>query len=741
MIFYVSSNGCGNGTSENSPFGLSELKNITLNDGDIVLFKNGDVFYEVVEYKKNKHSRVIFDAYGVGDKQPTFSCCRVVVSGSSWIKESQNIYKIDLSDSSNYSGTRDVTEANNVGFMICDGDVLYCDRKESKNNLSKPFDYYCDDEFIYVYSVANPNLLYNEIRFICNPKNNTAFQVQSNVTIQNLHFEYIGGHAVKGYDNPENVIIQNNNFNFIGGCRLTSNSSYIRYGNAIEFFNYGKNIIVRNNHISNCYDVGFTLQGNDGYWENVSVYDNTFKTNSQSFELWGRNVNGGDDTGFKNIRFYNNICIDQGRGWGYIRVDKHKSADIEIQYMELKSNDISIENNIFYNPIRLSYVRNDSSNVYLTQIKQNNNKIYLNSESTIYNDEFDIYSKNEFITLYNKETDSKFMIVDSDNIYDNIYEKISSTIDESNIRRHNRPNSMSVMNNDTIIYNTPDILNDDYILISECVLEDNYVRKELIFFYSLIDDSIHFEDMGLVKVRISTNDKKEPTIHFSSSNEAYNRFIDNRNFELYYKTDNVGVTNIKIYYKIAKNYAKLMVKKIFARGMELNYGLLSKPADGYTKKVSDNIAGNTFDVGGNNTTMGYVKICEVVMSSRYDYGIFKLTAMDVMSSNFCQCELFIKVRQELDITENPQVTLLCVNNLEDDSAENTVLTYKNFFGKIINGDQNKVEVYYKFDKQYCRSQFKEDQRFVIGGCKFSLMKTHQPIEPSISGNIIGCSKE
>ena len=745
MIYYVSANGNGNGTSEKSPFSLTELKNITLRDNDVVLFKRGDIFYEVVEYTKAKNDKVLFDSYGVDVNPPTFSCCRIVSNSDYWTLDSTNIFKIDLRDNTKYTGTRDTKGANNVGFIVDNSNknIMYCNRKETKSALESNFDFYCDDNYVYVYCNTNPNNIIKEICFVCVPKF-TPFKLDSNTTLQNVRFEYIGGHALVGYNKPENVIIQNNEFNFIGGGRLVSFSRYIRYGNAIEFLLYAKNLIVRNNNISNCYDVGFTLQGSDGYWEDVSVYNNTFKNNSQSFEVWSKKVSSsdGDDLGFKNVKFYNNLCIGQGRGWGYIRPDKNKASDIEIQNMELKHNDITIENNIFYNPIRLNYVYSLSKDIYRKSIKQNNNKIYLSSDSKIFNDELDLSSVNEFISQYNKDNNSKFMKSNSTNVYDNIYEKMSVSIDELNINRHNKIINSNINTNDTIIYNTVDRLNgDNYVLISEFNLVKNYERKELIFFYSLIDDSDRFEDMGIMKVRASTNDKKIPTLYFSSQNGITNTFIDNRNFELYYKTDSQGITNVKIYYKIAKAYAKLLVKKVFARGIELNYGKLETPVNGYTKLVSKNISRNIFETQGNETTLGYTKICEITTTKKYDYATCKISAIDIMTSGICQCDLYIKVKQELDISNNPLVVLVCKNEVEDNTKSNTVLTYKNFFATVKKyGDNNVVEIYYKFDKNYCRVQFEEEQQFVMGNSKIRLSKNVSSILSELTGNIISCSQ-
>lgn len=740
MIYYVSSTDgsyVGNGTSSNSPISIDVLNDIKLQDGDAVLFKRGDIFYDSLEYKKDKNSRVLFDSYGNGEEPPTFSCCRIIEELNNLVLDSTNIYSIDLTDNTKYKGTRDTTNANNVGFILYN-DVVYGDRKETKTELSKDFDFYCDDK-VYIYLSGNLENISDSICFVCEPKK--PFLLQSNTTIQNIKFQYIGGHALVGNSNPQNILVQNNIFNFIGGSRLLSHPTYIRYGNAIEFFGYGKNIVIRNNKIENCYDVGFTLQGRDGYWEHVDVYGNTFKRNSQSFEVWGMvdQSEVGSDLGFKNVKFHNNVCIEQGRGWGYIRKDKNKSCDIEIQNMELLNNDIIISNNIFYNPLRYVYVYTNSIDVYIDKIRQSNNKIYLRDTSPVLNDEYYINDFDVYRTFYSKDDNSKIMVINN-NTLDSIYEKISVLTDEMNLTRNSQFITNYNIDKDIMIYN-PDSLNYGYMLISEFNLTTNYERKDLILFYSLIYDSSSFDDMGIIKLRAVTDDGKHPTIFLSTQNGEHNKIIDDRNFIIYYKTDQEGVTNVKLYYKVNKAYASLMVKQVFTNGINLKYPIFEEPPTStHTVVTSERINRNIHTTVRNNTTIGYVKICSVNVGNKYDYCVFKLSCMELLKSSINQCDLYVKVKQEKALPTQPIIKLLCKNSNEE-SGSSSILANSNFAAKITTVDPTKghtVDIYYKFQEDHCQLQFQMDQYMTSNDAKVTLADNGQPILTTTPSDLISC---
>ena len=188
------------------------------------------------------------------------------------------------------------------------------------------------------------------------------------------------------------------------------------------------------------------------------------------------------------------------------------------------------------------------------------------------------------------------------------------------------------------------------------------------------------------------------------------------------------------------------MKRLFTKaaklgvGIELNYGKLETPVNGYTKLISKNISRNIFETQGNETTLGYTKICEITTTKKYDYATCKISAIDVMTDGICQCDLYIKVKQELDISNNPLVVLVCKNEVEDNTKSKTVLTYKNFFATVKKyRDNNVVEIYYKFDKNYCRVQFEEEQQFVIGNSKIRLSKKVSSILSKLTGDIISCS--
>lgn len=426
MIYYVSADGYHkSGDSESTSISLYRLSEIRLENNDIVLFKAGDIFYEPIRYNKAKEDKVLFSSYGVSEKRPTFSMIRIVENENSWTYDGNNIWKIDLSDNTKYSGTQSVDdECNNIGYIFDPiNEIIYPNKKESKELLTENFDFYNDDSFLYVYCDSNPNAKCEKLYLSANI---SILPVKSNMIIENLNFNHGGAHAIFGIDNPENVVIRNNIINYMGGSQLTAWSyGFMRYGNGIEFLEYGKNILIENNKISNVYDTATTIQGSNGKWDNVTIKNNIFQNNSQAFEIWSeKEIN--TESYMKNITFSNNICIGQGRGWGYCRIDKIKACEFEMQFMQIDDFRITIENNIFYDPIRLYYLDPAYETKFKNKVISNNNIIYLRNDAFLINDyNYTINDREAFINRYNKESISIFTEINDELLSQKTFSNIS----------------------------------------------------------------------------------------------------------------------------------------------------------------------------------------------------------------------------------------------------------------------------------------------------------------------------
>lgn len=420
---------------------------LKFNHNCTIRFKNGDTFYQPFQYSTTSPAVKITLTNYQGDNQstthPVFSRVRILdnpdyriwtngvnFSSDDISTDDRNnisedklgkIWCIDLVNRTHpqyswiindnrFKGTsnnfvdydnslgRMVQTSNNIGFIYDkDNEKLYGNKVSSIDKLNNNFDFYSTESRLYVYcdDTDGPSKVIRNMYFALP---SSLLTVKSNTIVDGIDFEYTGGHAISGDSNDPNlkdIEIKNCNINYIGGYRQINSGD--RLGNGIEFFMYGSNIDIHDNIISNCYDTATTLQGPNGNWNNISIHNNKFSNNSQSFEVWSKLENGetNDDHHMSNITFANNLCIDQGRGWGYnTRPDKDRACDIEIQLMQLDNSNTYARNRHDYG--------DDSG---FTQFcKALNDKVYIKSVKypyTIYDIETVIDPTNNTTTVTN----------------------------------------------------------------------------------------------------------------------------------------------------------------------------------------------------------------------------------------------------------------------------------------------------------------------------------------------------
>lgn len=416
------------GKSEDKPISLLYLDAfIGLKAGDTVKFKNGskfnqDIAYNVITENPDEKQRVTFTNYRGADgseELPQFSLYKMTDDPSLWTadEENKNLWYIDFSNPDcQYKGYRGCLDYayesldlnakkayNSIGYIYNpENDQIYANGKTDKNKLENDYEYcsYYDEKSktnrLYVYCHENPNASIKELYFA---DAHPIFNLRSNTNIYNLKFNLCGGHVISNNFNSwegretNNVTINGCEIDMAGGS-FTADG--FRAGNGIEFMTSGNNIEIIGNSISNCYDTAITLQGVNGNWHNVNIQQNKFMNNSQSFEVWS-SVTDSSEHKMTEVRFENNLCMNQGRGWGStVRPDKQKACDIEIQHMDITNADIKINNNTFFNPVRLMYL-NLTEDKYVNGFKNNviinNNNIYLRDDaSLLYRDEQENYA-------------------------------------------------------------------------------------------------------------------------------------------------------------------------------------------------------------------------------------------------------------------------------------------------------------------------------------------------------------
>lgn len=563
--YYVSSDGKSkDGTDINNPINLETLNKKKIKTGDTILFKSGDTFFGTLNFTVADvdDNYINISNYGEGDL-PTISTYKYI--SDKWEKYSEKIYRIDIKDINNYTGYNSNSNLDfNVGFLEDDNGIKYYNKKSSIDNLGNLYDFYSDgSRYLYMYIDDNPYKLLGNLKVVVR---SNLMNLTSNMKISNIRFAYTGGHALEGaLENEENIIIENCIIENIGGSYLYSSSltNETRYGNGIEFYgSNAKNIEIRNNIFRNIYDVAFTIQGTKGSGTNVYVHNNVFINNSQDSEIWQSDK----ATGVYNYRFYENLSINQGRGWGYeARLDKYPAASILFWGYEIENTDILFNNNIFYNPRQIYYLAVATDNYFLNHntIKSDNNIYYMNSDTTIYRNNWNYETRNEFINKYKVDNNSLFNVITEDivvtekaNTSNNINKIRLLVLDNKDVIKSveiaNEINSFKIKKGETLndinlkvnyIDGLTEIVKVDNTMISNINYEKLGIQKvtiyyldyELTFNLEIIEETIN-DNQNNTEIEKENNDEKTSEIEnnsedFNNSNSQVNTKNETNNNE------------------------------------------------------------------------------------------------------------------------------------------------------------------------------------------------------------------
>lgn len=416
--YYVSEDGISNdGTDINNPMSLNEANKKTYYGNEKVLFKRGDTFYGVINFNVEATEEKMFyiGTYGEGEEKPIISGANILVNSNAWLYDEENLYKIDLSNYSNFYGIgRTYWEPYNIGFLEDENGNIYGKRKKSKELLEDENDFYCENNYLYIKSIINPSQKFGRIKFV---SRNNLVRISSNTIITGLNIQDTGAHGiVKKGNELKNVYIYNCIIQNIGGSVQTA-STFTRYGNGIEFWNQAENTLVEKCIIKNIYDGAYTVQGNTtltGFQNNV-CRNNIFINCTYDIELFAYNKT---DTSLKakmkNQLIENCISINQGKGWGYtVRPDKKAPSMLMIWEKNSipRDADITLQNNKYINSRCLFYARSSINNVYYSNIiNSNNNNIYLNKETTLFAGNGN-YQDRSILKEYNQDQDSTFKLL------------------------------------------------------------------------------------------------------------------------------------------------------------------------------------------------------------------------------------------------------------------------------------------------------------------------------------------
>ena len=442
-VYYISSNGTSaDGTNINDPMSLRTANSKIFNGNDIILFKAGDIFYGTINFNINTidDNFLYISSYGDGEK-PIISGANILINGNAWTLE-DGLYKLDLSNYDNFNGIgKTYWEPYNIGFFADEQGNIYGNRKEKVEELEKEYDFYCEDNYIYVKCSENPSKKLGNIKFVARTN---LVNLSSNTIMENLNIQYTGAHGiVKKNDTIENVFIRDCIIQNIGGSVQVA-SSFTRYGNGIEFWNSATNTIVEGCIFRNIYDAAYTVQGNtvNTGFENNICRNNIFINSAYTYETSCRNMyNVNSDIYMKGQQFVNNISINQGQGNLYDswpEKDKVAPAEFVFWITPVNSTDILISNNIYYNSKMINYKStfyNMPSQDYKKCITSDYNKIYLSQNTLLINSQGNYLDKSIF-EEYGIEQNSDFYLLTDIEIEKISNEEILNSNDYAQIKAY-----------------------------------------------------------------------------------------------------------------------------------------------------------------------------------------------------------------------------------------------------------------------------------------------------------------
>lgn len=450
MIFYVDSidgNNTNNGLSMSTPFkDLTPFKysstspnSSVLRGGDSILIKcNSKIYGYNKLYFYGDKDIVYLGCYGGGDL-PILSMSKIV-DENNYIKQSENVYYIDLSDSQLYSGT--ISDDFNVGnIYFSDKNTISFSRKNSLSDLTENFDFYVDTTGkCYIYYPQSPYLYSKTIHFNI-ADNYSIFQTTNNLIIENIQFDGCGVHGINtsASDGYNNINIKNCVFKNLGGSYQSDGQT--RYGNGFECYNKGNNITVNSCYFENIYDVAVTAQGTTSDISNINFINNYIYHCTQGFEIWSEGT-----IGLFNIYFNNNTCYE----CGYINDkpgNRNNACAIIIRPINTPYGNININNNLIYNPVTSAYYGD------VNKVSYRSNTIFDEITKKInYNYEYTIGQIEEYInTLHNSYNDR---VIPYTSLYSNKFKE--NILYQSNFNRVK--NEFTIKRNEDITKFNPKIV-------------------------------------------------------------------------------------------------------------------------------------------------------------------------------------------------------------------------------------------------------------------------------------------
>lgn len=326
MIYYIDPHYGTAGADGLSPEkARTTYTDLALQPGDTVLFRRGSFIRDILYRTAGAPGAPItYGAYGEGEN-PVF-CGSVDVSDPEMWEEIRPCiwqYKGTLEnevcnfiyDNGRIGGTLRWEE----DFLCAQGDWYDSSMGYSEQSMGEK-----KPQRVLVWSDGNPGKVYSHIECAIWGKRWMAVNRDWTIT-EDLCFRGSGVHGMAG--GADNVIIRRCSFCFIGGA-VWNRQLRIRFGNAIEFWDHGENILIEDCYFNNIYDSCITHQGSAKCLpaKNLVMRNNLFIG-------YGMGAYEGRDRMSIDSSFTDNICIGAGAGFSGFGDTSPRNSEIYPQPM------------------------------------------------------------------------------------------------------------------------------------------------------------------------------------------------------------------------------------------------------------------------------------------------------------------------------------------------------------------------------------------------------------------------
>lgn len=307
-VYYVDNK---NGSDEND--GLSPEKavkdylKLQIKSGDKVLFRRGSF------YRDNLFTvaGVTYGAYGEGEK-PTFCGSTDVSAESDWVKtDNENVWKC----------VRPIP--GDVGNFVFNENECSAALRWNKSELSAQGDFW-DSRFaegsqfrgkyseqeVLLYSEKNPAEYYSHIEAV-SYNHRVIGILRPDMTIEDIRIINSGVHGFAG--NGDRITVRRCDFENIGGCGWNRDLK-IRFGNGVEIWEHGNDILVEDCTFKNVYDSCVTHQGPGEKTEPTR----NFVCRGNTFDTYGMAAFEYRDKLPIESSFTGNICKNAGCGFAML---------------------------------------------------------------------------------------------------------------------------------------------------------------------------------------------------------------------------------------------------------------------------------------------------------------------------------------------------------------------------------------------------------------------------------------